>query len=75
MDGKTYSNECMMDCEGAELDYYGKCREKCDCPEYYDPVCGYNGKTYDNECFAEYENIEIKHYGRCRVRKFGSSLY
>ncbi|XP_049876350.1 serine protease inhibitor dipetalogastin-like isoform X2 [Pectinophora gossypiella] len=77
-DGKTYSNECMLNC--ARLDNRdltgvpGKCQEPCVCTFIYKPVCGSDGETYSNECVlrckvAEKPNLTVKHDGECKRSK------
>lgn len=76
--GKTYSNECVLNCEkryivDLTVVKRGTCeerREPCFCPAVYDPVCGSDGKTYSNECFFNCEkrynsNLTIIKKGKC----------
>ncbi|CAG4983451.1 unnamed protein product [Colias eurytheme] len=80
-DGRTYENECDLNCKNNKLKtlgekliyvvYPGKCGF-CYCPDVYIPVCGSDGKTYTNTCVLECENktpgnkrVAIKYLGAC----------
>lgn len=69
-DGKTYSNECELNCEKryfVDLSSFqsGTCdevqHEPCICTANYLPVCGSNGKTYGNECALNCEQNNFIH--------------
>ncbi|XP_022125837.2 serine protease inhibitor dipetalogastin [Pieris rapae] len=81
-DGKTYANECVLDCEkqqtNVEVKYQGPCKVKreepiCACPFDYSPVCGTDGETYANECELDCKkqrtNVEVKYQGPCKVKR------
>ena len=57
--GITYKNECIMNCEFSHWESYkGPCitNPSCNCPFSSDDnswVCGNNGKYYRNSCFLE----------------------
>ena len=38
---------------GGEGDY-----RDCACPDYFNPVCGFNDQNYQNPCFAICDNVE-----------------
>ena len=46
---KTYMNECMLECEGADLFEDGDCCVQCD-NEAIEWVCGSDFKAYGNQC-------------------------
>lgn len=69
-DGKTYGNECALNCEkryftSLSVFKIGTCdeveKEPCICPANYAPVCGSNGKTYGNECALNCEQNYFIH--------------
>ena len=67
-DGKTYSNECKLNC--TNIDNPGRCKvvkardgacgDGCICPMIYAPVCGSNNKTYGNGCALNCDAIKTK---------------
>jgi hypothetical protein len=74
VDGVSYVNPTVADCEGVEVMYKGKCfDEECSCPRNFDPVCGTGGVTYSNRCFAECDGVEVVHDGECRKVSSGYS--
>ncbi|XP_057706998.1 ovoinhibitor-like [Corythoichthys intestinalis] len=81
-DGRTYSNECVLDQENGKnhkvtVAYKGEChpcnRYGTHCPAVHDPVCGSDGRTYSNECYLCQENrgnpnkVKVAHKGECYV--------
>ncbi|KAL4238319.1 hypothetical protein ACF0H5_003031 [Mactra antiquata] len=66
-DGKTYTNDCELNCFGVEALHTGPCHPPCICPMIYMPVCGDNGKTYSNSCTMKCEGIELASNGPCPV--------
>lgn len=64
VDGVTYSNKCMAECEGVEVFSEGEC--PCICPAVVIPVCGVDGNTYNNECEAKCAGVEIAFDGSCQ---------
>lgn len=64
-DGKTYSNQCELDCENERrrqaglplltFAHKGECND-CYCPYPYDPYCASDDKTYNNRCLFDCEN-------------------
>lgn len=65
--GKTFSNKCLLDCEGEVFDYDGRCSptKSCSCTTDYNPVCGEDGTTYINKCRLYCKNVSLKHEGKC----------
>lgn len=69
LDGVTYSNKCLFDCEkqrnhNLKENYRGECDNEvtnfpaediCICPFDLSPICGSDGKTYSNECSMKCE--------------------
>ncbi len=80
--GKTYANECELDCARMELDYEGVCDEDerppdiyeshCErvrCSNNYEPVCGMKNITYMNSCqMACLSNDKLRHEGECKPK-------
>ncbi len=65
-DGETYSNSCMAECAGIEIEYSGECESQgCYCPELWDPVCGIDGETYANSCTAGCAGVKISYDEEC----------
>jgi len=70
VDGKTYENQCRLDCVKLALAYAGECQleespDECVCPAVYDPVCGKDGETYENECRLQCANADFAYNGEC----------
>jgi hypothetical protein len=69
VDGKTYSNTCVLSRSGIGMKHKGVCEEENHlpivCPSIYDPVCGIDGKTYSNTCVLSKAGIGMKHKGAC----------
>ena len=65
VDGKTYSNKCMLKCAGVAAAYAGECTDQCVCPDVYDPVCGVDGKTYSNKCELACAKVDLDYSGEC----------
>lgn len=67
-DGRTYSNRCVAEGQGARVAYDGQCRSHPSraCPRIYRPVCGRNGVSYANRCLAEVAGVRVRYEGRCR---------
>lgn len=71
-DGKTYDNECFLQCENHRrnvLGLYplviknkGPC-SVCTCPKIEDPVCASDDRTYRNPCLLACENDLRKKFG------------
>ncbi|CAH0401020.1 unnamed protein product [Chilo suppressalis] len=68
-DGVTYTNECMLNCNGMKLERRGPCEPPCACPRENKPVCGSDGLTYDNTCWL---NCATKHDSSLRVASVGA---
>ncbi len=69
VDGVTYANDCLAECHGEDIAYWGECEDPdpcSECGEYYQPVCGVNGQTYENPCYARCRGVEIAYYGICQ---------
>lgn len=70
VDGKTYSNKCMLDAAGVTKKSYGACEDKpVACTREYEPVCGADGKTYSNKCLLTASGVSKAHYGKCEEKK------
>merc|ERR1711892_1069543 len=58
-DGITYSNECALNAEHADIQM--ACQEECPCaiigPLNYEPVCDIENVTHSNECSAGKKEI------------------
>ncbi|KAL5022125.1 hypothetical protein ScPMuIL_001280 [Solemya velum] len=74
-DGKTYSNECQMNCTGVTKASEGRCSAPVQvppclfCPLDYRPVCGDDGKTYSNDCGLRCANVTKVAEGPCPADK------
>lgn len=66
-DGKTYSNDCMADAQGAKVACKGECpcTSSKPCPANYLPVCGTDNNTYSNECTADAQGAKVACDGEC----------
>lgn len=79
-DGKTYSNECSLNCDkktnkDLNVNYVGVCAAPiengaCICTLDYSPVCGSDGKTYGNKCQLQCDQrkqpaLSVKYVGEC----------
>ncbi|XP_028029354.1 serine protease inhibitor dipetalogastin-like [Bombyx mandarina] len=80
-DGKTYNNECLLDCAtrddpGLRVRYQGPCSEgnvgfpTCHCDYDLNQVCGSDNHTYDNACLlncaaATNPGLSILYSGLC----------
>nr|AMQ67844.1 Kazal-type serine protease [Sinohyriopsis cumingii] len=73
LDGKTYGNQCEMECNGVKLDHTGPCDTPkeldCPCPRIYDPVCGTDHVTYANECLMKCRGVLLLHEGECKAKR------
>ncbi|XP_052087795.1 serine protease inhibitor dipetalogastin-like [Mytilus californianus] len=64
----NFANECNMRCS---LLHYIKFEDgfcHCDCPDYYDPVCGVdqNGEvSFVNNCWRSCNGVPLQHEGMC----------
>lgn len=67
VDGKTYSNMCILECAGVAVACSGECpcEESCICTKEYAPVCGVDGNTYSNSCMAGCAGVGIGCSGEC----------
>lgn len=55
---KTYMNDCMLNCEGADFYEDGDCCVHCD-NEALDWLCGSDYKVYDNQCKLTCKNPQL----------------
>ncbi|KAL3879510.1 hypothetical protein ACJMK2_031805 [Sinanodonta woodiana] len=73
LNGKTYGNQCEMECNGVKLNHTGPCETQkeleCPCPRIYDPVCGTDHVTYANECIMKCRGVLMIHEGECKVKR------
>lgn len=68
-DGRTYSNECELNCakirnRSLRMIHRGEClQDLCTCTLEYEPLCGSDGVTYSNQCqfrCAQKKRTDIK---------------
>ncbi|XP_014674581.1 PREDICTED: papilin-like, partial [Priapulus caudatus] len=74
-DGKTYSNQCALNCDkdqgkpNLKVAHPGACQESlCICTQEYNPQCGTGGKTYGNPCEMNCAKATLDYSGECRSR-------
>ncbi|XP_063697889.1 serine protease inhibitor dipetalogastin-like [Culicoides brevitarsis] len=79
--GKTYENPCLFSCATKSFSgiptphvtivHHKECSLRsgdalpCNCPTYFDPVCGDDSETYPNKCLLKCAEKGIKHKGQC----------
>ena len=79
VDGKTYSNMCMLEGAGETFAHSGKCESKekdftpIPCTRDYRPVCGVDEKTYGNLCTLESFGVDLAYEGECDSEGFFAS--
>lgn len=79
--GKTYNNTCLFSCATKSASgiptphitivQYRACVPRsqttlpCNCPEYYEPICGSDKQTWPNECLLTCAETSVTHKGQC----------
>lgn len=79
--GKTYENPCVFSCatksfsgiptphvqivQKQECALRGGDALPCNCPEYYEPICGSDSETYPNQCLLKCAEKKVSHKGQC----------
>lgn len=68
VDGQTYSNRCVAECDGVDIAYAGECEfgdpDVCD-RGYSGPVCGVDGISYGDICDMQAAGVSRAYDGFC----------
>ncbi|KFG58841.1 Kazal-type serine protease inhibitor domain-containing protein [Toxoplasma gondii RUB] len=70
VDGKTYSNHCLRECNGVQLRHLGYCTTGvCRCPQKVELNCGVDNNTYYNHCMRECDGVQLNYEGPCASKR------